>query len=70
MLFKQFIPSKLARNGTKIYVLADSVKYFPVTFEVYCGKQGTISNKPADLVLRLSSVLNTGQIICGDNYFT
>ena len=67
--FKQFIPSKPDRYGIKVYVLADSSNYFPINFEVYCGKQ-EVSNKPDDLVARLSSILKPGHIICGDNYFT
>ena len=67
--FRQYIPSKPDRYGIKIYVLADSRNFYPVNFEVYCGKQA-VSNSPKDLVLRLTSVLNAGHIICGDNYFS
>ena len=67
--FKQFIPSKPDRYGLKIYVLADSVNYYPINFEVYCGKQ-SVSNKPYDLVMRLCTVLKSGHIVCGDNYFS
>ena len=67
--FKQYIPSKPDRYGIKIYVLADSLNYYPLNFEIYCGKQA-VSNKPEDLVLRLCSVLRSGHILCGDNYFT
>ena len=67
--FRQYIPSKPDRYGIKIYVLADSRNFYPVNFEVYCGKQA-LSNAPKDLVLRLTSVLDAGHIICGDNFFT
>ena len=67
--FKQFIPSKPDKYGIKIFILADSQNYYPFNFEIYCGKQ-QYSNKPLDLVLRLSSVLKPGHIICADNYFT
>ena len=67
--FKQFIPSKPDRYGIKIFKLVDALNYFPITFEIYCGKQ-ELSNKPKELVLRLSSVLKPGHIICADNYFS
>ena len=62
--FRQYIPSKHDRYGIKIYVPADSRNYYPMNFEVHSGKQA-VSNSPKDLVLRLTSVINGGHIICG-----
>ena len=52
-----------------IYVLADSLNYYHLNFEIYSGKQA-VSNKPEDLALRLCSLLSSGHILCGDYYFT
>ena len=37
--FKQFIPSKPDRYGIKIFILADSLNYYPGNFEIYSGRQ-------------------------------
>ena len=67
--FKQSIPSKPDRYGINIYILADSKNYYPLNFEIYCGKQ-ELFTKPEDLVIRLTKFLSPCHVICADNYFT
>ena len=67
--FKQYILSKPHRYGIKIYVLADAKTFYPINLEVYIGKT-KLNNSPEEIVLRLATVLNSGHIITGDNYFT
>ena len=67
--FRQFIPSKPDKYGIKIFILADSTTYYPYNIEVYSGKL-YLSNKPADIVLRLVATCRPGHVVVGDNYFT
>ena len=67
--FRQYMPMKPDRYGIKIYILADSTNFYPISIEVYCGKTG-FSNKPDEIVLRLISTINPGHVVIGDNYFT
>ena len=50
--FRQYMPMKPDRYGIKIYILAVSRNFYPISIEVYCGKTG-FSNKPDEIVLRL-----------------
>lgn len=73
--FRQYIPSKPNKYGIKLYALVDARMYYTVNMEIYAGKQPAgqyeISNKPADVVKRLSSVIcGTGRNITVDNWFT
>ena len=73
--FKQFIPSKPARYGIKVFVLVDCRMMYTVNLEVYCGKQPKgpfdLSNAGKDVVMRISKpILGTGRNITGDNWFS
>ena len=50
--FRQFIPTKPDRYGIKIFIIADSLNFYPINIEVYTGKTA-FSNKPEDIVLLL-----------------
>ena len=73
--FKQFIPSKPARYGIKVFALVDCRMRYTVNLEVYCGKQPKgpfdLSNAGKDVVMRISKpILGTGRNITGDNWFS
>lgn len=73
--FRQYIPSKPAKYGIKIYALVDARHYYSYNLEVYVGKQPegeyNVSNKPSDVVKRLvTPIHNTGRNITADNWFT
>ena len=73
--FRQYIPSKPNKYGITIFALVDSRIFYTANLEVYCGKQPhgplEVSNKPSDVVKRLSSVISgTGRNITLDNWFT
>ena len=59
--FIQYIPSKPARYGLKIFVLADAKTFYACNLDVYCGKQpcGPYSgdNSPLSIVHRLIECL-------------
>lgn len=72
--FIQYIPNKPAKYGIKVYALCDSKTFYTYNFEVYCGKQPEgpyqVSNKPQDVVLRLSSpIWGSGRNITVDNWY-
>ena len=73
--FIQYIPSKPAKYGVKIFALCDAKIYFTGNLEVYCGKQPTgpheVSNSPADIVERLISHLKgTCRNLTTNNWYT
>ena len=73
--FIQYIPSKPAKYGVKIFALCDAKIYFMGNLEIYCGKQPTgpheVSNSPADIVERLISHLKgTCRNLTTDNWYT
>ena len=73
--FIQYIPSKPAKYGIKIFALCDAKTYFTGNLEVYCGKQRTgpheVSNSPADIAERLISHLKgTCRKLTTDNWHT
>lgn len=73
--FRQYIPSKPARYGIKIFALVDCRMMYTVNLEVYCGKQPNgpfeVSNAGKDVVLRIAQpILGTGRNITGDNWFS
>nr|XP_022913127.1 piggyBac transposable element-derived protein 4-like [Onthophagus taurus] len=55
--FLQYIPSKPAKYGLKVFVLCEAQTFYVTNLEVYCGNQPkgpyNQSNKPADIVHRL-----------------
>ncbi|CAB3228076.1 unnamed protein product [Arctia plantaginis] len=74
--FRQYIPSKPAKYGIKIYALVDAKTFYIVHLEIYCGKQPdnspfALSNKPIDLVNRMvNCVSGSSRNITMDNFFT
>ncbi|CAG9575560.1 unnamed protein product [Danaus chrysippus] len=72
--FRQYIPSKPAKYGLKIYALVDAKTFYTMNLEIYCGKQPdnspyTVSNKPFDVVDRLvRCVSGSGRNITMDNF--
>ncbi|CAG4960926.1 unnamed protein product [Colias eurytheme] len=73
--FRQYIPSKPAKYGIKIYALVDNKTYYTLNMEIYCGKQPespyAISNKPYDVVDRLvQCVSQTSRNVTMDIFFT
>ncbi|CAH2085795.1 unnamed protein product [Euphydryas editha] len=74
--FRQYIPSKPAKYGIKIYSLVDSKTFYTLNMEIYCGKQHenspfAVSNKPYDLVDRLvQCVSQSSRNVTMDNFFT
>lgn len=55
--FVQYIPSKPAKYGLKVFVLCDAKTFYVTNFEVYCGQQPEgpykKSNTPTDITHRL-----------------
>lgn len=73
--FVQYMPQKPAKYGLKLYGLCDSKTFYTSNFEVYCGKQKPgpydVSNKPCDIVQRLSKdIQRSNRNITMDNYYT
>ena len=74
--FKQYIPSKPAKYGLKVFALVDCKTAYTVNLEPHVGKQSNgpyqLSNSPVDLVLRLiEPIAGTNRNITGDNnWFT
>lgn len=73
--FRQYIPSKPAKYGIKIFSLVDSRHYYTHNLEIYAGKQPEgpyqLSTKPVDIVMRLAEpIYQSGRNITADNWFT
>lgn len=73
--FRQYIPSKPAKYGLKIFALVDSKSFYILNLEIYAGKQVegpySTSNKPFDVVDRLvKPISKTNRNITFDNWFT
>lgn len=73
--FRQYIPSKPNKYGLKILALCDAKMFYTSKLEIYAGQQPDgpykVSNKPADVVLRLSQhISGTGRNLTMDNWFT
>ena len=56
--------------ASNVGCFADAKSYYPLNTEVYIGKYGTLLNKPEDITLRLTSILQPGHVIVGDRLFT
>ncbi|XP_042909206.1 piggyBac transposable element-derived protein 4 [Parasteatoda tepidariorum] len=74
-IFRQYIPSKPAKYGIKIFALVDSKVYYSYHMEIYAGKQPegpfAVSNKCTDVVRRMvSPIVNTGRNLTVDNWFS
>ncbi|KAJ8914727.1 hypothetical protein NQ315_017437 [Exocentrus adspersus] len=73
--FRQYIPSKPAKYGVKIFALVDSKTFYTLNMEVYVGKQPegpfAVSNSPKDVVARLCQpIKGTGRNVTVDYWFT
>lgn len=73
--FKQYIPSKPARYGLKMFALVDVKSGYTFNLELYVGTQPEgpykLKNTGEEIVLRLvEPVANSNRNITGDNWFT
>lgn len=73
--FIQYIPSKPAKYGIKIFALVDSKMFYTSNLEIYAGKQPegsyALSNKSLDVVERLiAPIHNSGRNVTADNWFS
>jgi len=73
--FRQYIPSKAARYGIKIFALVDVKNAYTYNVEVYVGTQPDgpykINNSPNNVVTRLvQPIEGTKRDITIDNWFT
>lgn len=74
--FRMYIPSKPAKYGLKVQILADSRNHYMIQAEVYTGSLGTTSNKsshslPTQTVLRLvKPIAQTNRNITADNWYS
>lgn len=73
--FVQYIPSKPAKYGIKIFALCDAKTFYCSNLEVYCGKQPPgpyeVSNKPEDIVKRLVvPIEKSNKNLTTDNWYT
>lgn len=70
--FIQYIPSKPAKYGIKIWIVCDSKTFYAYKLEVYVGRDRINPdniNTGEMIVLRLTDGLNSRNVTC-DNYFT
>nr|XP_022907230.1 piggyBac transposable element-derived protein 4-like [Onthophagus taurus] len=73
--FVQYIPSKPAKYGIKIFAMCDAKSFYTSNFEVYCGQQPNgiykVSNSPIDIVKRLiTPIENSGRNLTTDNWYS
>ncbi|XP_018324187.1 piggyBac transposable element-derived protein 4-like [Agrilus planipennis] len=73
--FRQYIPSKPAKYGLKIFALVDCKTGYTINLEPYVGKQPEgpyqVGNSGEEIVLRLCNpVEGTNRNITADNWFT
>ena len=75
--FRQYMPTKPGKYGPKLFCCCDSDTAYPLTGEVYLGRQPNATasnvndNRINSLVKRLVQPwINTGRTITTDNYFT
>jgi hypothetical protein len=74
--FRMYIPSKPAKYGVKIQILADSQTHYMLNAEVYTVKalvraDKTTLSHPTQVVLRMvKPVENTNRNITGNNWYT
>lgn len=71
--FKQYIPSKPAKYGIKVWCLNDSNNFYLYNAEIYCGKRNGVreTNQGENVVLRLlEGFYLQGMNLTCDNFFT
>lgn len=73
--FIQYIPSKPAKYGLKLFALCDAKMYYTSNIEIYCGQQPDgpykVSNSPHDIVIRLlEHVERKNRNVTCDNWYT
>jgi len=73
--FIQYIPSKPAKYGLKIFALVDAKSFYTGNLEIYCGTQPdgpyNMSSKPFDIVMRLlGNVTGSNRNLTCDNWYT
>ena len=71
--FTQYIPSKPAKYGIKIWWICDAENAYPLKKIIYTGKVGNVreKNQGERVVEKLAAPLkNNGSNITMDNYFT
>ncbi|XP_050502395.1 piggyBac transposable element-derived protein 4 isoform X4 [Diabrotica virgifera virgifera] len=73
--FIQYMPSKPAKYGVKIFALCDARSFYTSNLEIYCGKQPdgpfATSNTPTDIVKRLISPIEySNRNLTIDNWYT
>ena len=72
--FKQYIPSKPAKYGIKVWALCDASNFYLFNAEIYCGKRDGITvdrNQGENVVIRLiRKYMLPGINITCDNFFT
>ncbi|XP_039956871.1 piggyBac transposable element-derived protein 4-like [Bactrocera tryoni] len=71
--FRQYIPSKPAKYGLKIWALCDSKSKYAWNMEVYLGRARNTQperNQGERVILSLSEPLPRGHTITCDNFFT
>ena len=73
--FRQYIPSKPAKYGIKIFTLADAKTMYTLPMEIYTGTQPKgpymVSNSALDVVMRLvQPIEGSGRNVTADNWFS
>ncbi|XP_022160174.1 piggyBac transposable element-derived protein 4-like [Myzus persicae] len=71
----QYIPSKPAKYGIKMFALCDAKTFYTSKIEIYVGKQPPgsyeVSNSPIDIVKRLvTPIENSNRNLTTDNWYT
>lgn len=71
----QYMPSKPAKYGMKMYAMADAKTFYCGNLEVYVGKQPagpySVSNSPEEVVKRLvEDIVSTNRNVTTDNWYT
>ena len=72
--FRQYIPSKPARYGIKIFALVDAGTYYTQNMEVYVGRQPDgprqVDNDPTSIVMHLAENMYWSGHSLTDHWFT